>query len=410
MNSEPVVIGLATALGLGLMIGIVRERHDQPDTLAAGSRTHAVLALLGAVTASLQMGSFIAGLLVVGALAFASYLRSAPSDPGLTGEVAIVLTFVLGGFAMQQPKIAAATGVLVAILLKAKQPLRRFSRELVSERELRDALMLAAAALVVLPLLPNRPIDPWGMFNPSTLWRIAVLIMMVGMLGHIAARAVGTRWGLPIAGFFSGFASSTAAVAGFGGRARAQPEGVPASATAALLANLASLLLLAAVIGAVSPRLLASMAMPLAAAAMGLGIAAALGLRHDPNLESQTPPDDGPFRLWQALAVAGVISIVLVVSAWLQALFGQAGALAATTVAALAELHAAGASIAQIEAGGGLDIATARWGVAGIITASAVAKSVIAFASGGARYGCRVAAGLAMMAMGAAVGVIGSMS
>lgn len=410
MNSEPVVIGLATALGLGLMIGIVRERHDQPDTLAAGSRTHAVLALLGAVTASLQMGSFIAGLLVVGALAFASYLRSAQSDPGLTGEVAIVLTFVLGGFAMQQPKIAAATGVLVAILLKAKQPLRRFSRELVSERELRDALMLAAAALVVLPLLPNRPIDPWGMFNPSTLWRIAVLIMMVGMLGHIAARAVGTRWGLPIAGFFSGFASSTAAVAGFGGRARAQPEGVPASATAALLANLASLLLLAAVIGAVSPRLLASMAMPLAAAAMGLGIAAVLGLRHDPNLESQTPPDDGPFRLWQALAVAGVISIVLVVSAWLQALFGQAGALAATTVAALAELHAAGASIAQIEAGGGLDIATARWGVAGIITASAVAKSVIAFASGGARYGCRVAAGLAMMAMGAAVGVIGSMS
>ena len=67
--------------------------------------------------------------------------------------------------------------------------------------------------VVVLPLLPKQPIDPWGVLQPYALWRIVVLIMGVGMLGHIALRVVGTFWGLPLTGFFSGFVSSTAASA-----------------------------------------------------------------------------------------------------------------------------------------------------------------------------------------------------
>src|SRR3546814_12707752 len=71
---------------------------------------------------------------------------------------------------------------------------------------------LLASALVVLPLLPSTAVDPWGVLRPDAIWRLVVLVMGVGVLGHIAQRAAGTRWGLPLAGFFAGFVSSTAAV------------------------------------------------------------------------------------------------------------------------------------------------------------------------------------------------------
>jgi uncharacterized membrane protein (DUF4010 family) len=69
-------------------------------------------------------------------------------------------------------------------------------------------LLLAGAALVVMPLLPDHAVDSWGVLVPTRLWRMVVLILAVGMAGHLASRIVGARWGLPLAGFLSGFASS----------------------------------------------------------------------------------------------------------------------------------------------------------------------------------------------------------
>src|SRR5690606_15496 len=184
-----------------------------------------------------------------------------------------------------------ALAVVASILLQAKQPLHRLVRESIREGELRDALLLAAAALVVLPLLPDHPIDPWGALRPALLWKFVVLVMAVGMLGHVALRAVGARWGLAIAGFFAGFASSTAAVAGFGGRVREQPALRTSAVAAALLSNVASLLLFAAILGVGAPHLLQSMALPLAAAGLVLLAGGALGLRSpDGAARPRLPP------------------------------------------------------------------------------------------------------------------------
>jgi uncharacterized membrane protein (DUF4010 family) len=96
--------------------------------------------------------------------------------------------------------------------------------------------------------------------------------------------------------------------------------------------------------------------------------------------------------------------VVLFVSAWLRDVFGDAGALATAGVAALAELHAGAATVAQLTAAGGLDVEAARWGVVGLLLASGVVKSVVALTSGGRRYGVLVTAGLLVsVAAGAAV-------
>lgn len=396
--------GLLTALAIGLLIGVVRERHHlDGTTTVAGVRTHAMVAVAAAVAANLGAAVLVAVVLAVGVLALASYMRTREGDPGLTGEMALLVTTMLAALAQSDASTAAGLGVVSAVLLFAKQPLRRFARDIVSEREVHDALLLAASALIVLPLLPDEAVDPWGVLVPSKLWKLVVLVMAVGMLGHIALRAVGARWGLPVAGFFSGFASSTAAVAGFGQRTRDEPGLTSTAASAALLANLASLLLLIGILATAAPALLRASAWPLAAAAGALAVTAAVGLhrsRDQPSLPRE--PAARAFKLSHALLLAAIIAVVLVLSAWLRSLFGDAGALVTAMLVALAELHAAAASIAQLSATGGLTLTHAQWGIAGLLASSAIAKAVLAFASGNRRFGLHVAIGLVTMAVACA--------
>jgi uncharacterized membrane protein (DUF4010 family) len=72
---------------------------------------------------------------------------------------------------------------------------------------------------------------------------------------------------------------------------------------------------------------------------------------------------------------------------------------------ALAEVHAAAASIAQLSASGGMGTSTAGWGLVAVLASSALAKAVLAWVSGGGRYGLRVGAGLVAMVLCAAGGM-----
>lgn len=407
MESDEVLTGLVTALGIGLLVGIIRERAHGKDVAKAGTRTHTLIAVIGAVTWGLGVAPFAAGLLIVGGLAVVGYLKTADADPGMTGEVAIVLTFVLGGLALEQQALAASIGVVIATLLYAKQPLQRLTREIITEREMQDALMLAAAALVVLPLLPEEPIDPWGVLDLNMVWRIVVLVMLVGMLGYIAQRTLGARVGFPIAGFFSGFVSSTLAVASFGKRAKDVSSLLASGSAAALFANLSSLFLLAAVIGTISPAMLKSLAWPLTAAALALTVAALLCLRKDERL-SVAPEStvSRAFKVSHAVSIAVIIATVMVLSAWLREALGETGVLVTTTLVALVELQAAAASLTQLEVTGGLDMRTAQLGLLGVLISSAIAKILLAFAAGGMRFGMYVGAGLLGMILSViAVGV-----
>ncbi|PKM08875.1 MAG: hypothetical protein CVV14_02120 [Gammaproteobacteria bacterium HGW-Gammaproteobacteria-4] len=401
----PSVMGLATAAGLGLLIGLVRERAaaEQPDQIA-GLRTHALAALAGALAFWLGasiLAVLLAGLAVMTAL---GYQRNSQIDPGLTGEVTLLLTPLLGALAMQAAPLAAGLGAAIALLLQAKASLHRFSRVLLSEQELHDGLVLLASALVVLPLLPGEAVDPWGVLRPDAVWRLVVLVMGIGVLGHVAQRAVGARWGLPMAGFFAGFVSSTAAVAGYGSAARQQPGLAVYAASAALLANLASLLLMAVVVASVSPALLSASALPLAGAAATLLVGAAIGLRVKPAETGEPPQLNGrSFRLRHAVFLAVAISCVLLLSAALTSVLGNAGAMIIAAIAALAEWHAAAASLAQLALADALPLLNARWGLVLLLVSSAAAKTALAFISGNRRYGASVAAGLWAMVLVAAV-------
>ena len=398
MEIDPALRGLLTALGIGLLIGTVRERAHVNSVAKAGIRTHALLALLGVMTWELGIAAFVATLFAIGALAVIGYLNTADTDPGMTGEVAILSTFVLGGLAHDQRVLASALGVVIAILLHVKKPLQHLTRERMSEDELNDALILAAAAVVLWPLMPQQPLDPWGVLDLNMIWRLVVLVMAVGMLGHIAQRVAGIRLGMPIAGFFSGFVSSTLAVASLGSQVKEAPALTAAASAGALLANLASLILMSAVLATIAPALLHSMIFVLLASGVALVLAALLCWLNDKH--HQTLAESVPtraFKLTQALSVALVIAGVVMLTAWLREHFGETGALITAGLAALVELHAAAASLAQLNALGALELSAAQRGVLIVMATASIAKSVLAFFSGGLRYGLYVAGGLFVM-------------
>lgn len=244
------------------------------------------------------------------------------------------------------------------------------------------------------------------MLVPAQLWRFVVLVMAVGMLGHVSLRAVGTRWGFLVAGFFAGFASSTAAIAGFGQRVRTAPLQMRAAVGAALLANLASLSLIAAVAAAASPVFLGSLSLPLLACGIVLGVGGLMGINATNGVALPEEPPARSFRISHALLLAVLIGALLLVSAWLQHAFGVAGALIAAWCVALAEIHAATASLAQLYAVGELPLHTARFGMLGVLAAATVAKTIVAIITGGLGYGWRVGLGLAASTLAAGLAIL----
>ena len=252
---ERLIIRLAAALAVGLLIGVERERSkgQGPRRAAAGVRTFTLIALTGAI--SLELGGLPAFLViaaVIGAFAALSYLRSFRRDPGLTTEVAMVVTLLLGGLALREPQVAGALAVVVTIILAARTPVHDWIKNVLTDEEVRDGLILAAAALVILPLLPEQPVDPWGVVDLRKLWMLAVLVMAINGLGYIAVRALGAKVGLAIAGFFSGFVSSTATIGAMGARSKEHPELHRGAVAGAAASSIATVVQLAIVVGLVS--------------------------------------------------------------------------------------------------------------------------------------------------------------
>jgi uncharacterized membrane protein (DUF4010 family) len=202
--------------------------------------------------------------------------------------------------------------------------------------------------------------------------------------------------GLAVAGFFAGFVSSTAAIAGFGQRVRATPGLLLPSVGAAMFAALASLTLMFPVLATVSATLLKAVMPALLGFGAVLAIGGALGLRGGSGDDPAPTQESRMFRFMHALYFAGFMAGVLLVSALLRDAFGEAGALATAFLAAIAEVHAAVASIGQLVGQGLMGLETARKAVLAVLAASVIARGAVAWVAGGSAYGLRVSAGLVL--------------
>jgi uncharacterized membrane protein (DUF4010 family) len=390
-------LDLAVALGIGLLVGAERERSKgiDPDRSLAGIRTFAIASLLGAVSMVVNFWLLVVSVICVTVFAAIAYVVRVDKHPGLTTEITLVFTVILGGLAMSSPSLAASLAVTAAILLAAKEPIHGFVRGVVTKDELNDFLILAAATLIVLPLVPNEFIGPFSAINPRNLWLIVILVMLISALGHIALRWFGGRIGLPLVGLVSGFISSIATVGAMGERAKQMPALMGSAVAGAVLSSLSTVLQLSLLLAAIHRPTLQALAAPLIFGGVSVamyGLVVTLSSFHNDGAEMTKPSRS--FSVKTALVLAAVIAVVLVTSAALKAWFGQAGLVFASGVAGLADVHASSISVASLAAAGNLSAADAVIPILVAFSINAISKAVAAIVSGGKEFSRQVIPGL----------------
>ena len=407
---EPVILNLVVALGIGLLIGVERERRkgEGPARSPAGIRTFAVTSLVGAISFMVG-GELVLAISTAGVIALTTvgYWRGRNDDPGLTSEVALVLTVLLGGLSARQPALAGGLAVIVAVLLASRTWLHRFVRSVLTDAELNDGLIFAAAALVVLPLVPDRPMGPYGAINPHSIWILVVLVMAISAGGYIAVRLLGTRFGLPISGLASGMISSTATIAAMGARAKTTAEIVPAAAAGAVLSTIATIAQMAIVLGATSWPTLRVLSVSLAGAGLMALIYGAiftiLALRQQAGSEE---PAGRAFSPATALFFALTLSCIMLATAALQDWLGENGIIVAAALAGFADTHSAAISVATLVASGKMTATDAVLPILAGFSTNTISKLVLAGISGGRSFANRVIPGLLLVALAAWLGAL----
>jgi uncharacterized membrane protein (DUF4010 family) len=391
---------LAEACAIGLLIGVERERNkgSGPHRAPAGIRTFAAAAVAGA------LGEILGGTLLLSALALGTaallavaYYRTTTNDPGLTTEIALLTTLLLGGLAIRNPALAGASGVAVAILLAAKDSMHRFVQTVLNQDEVNDALILAAASFIILPILPDRSIGPFSGLNPSLIWRLVILLMTIQAAGHVAARFVGTRYGLSVAGLIGGFVSSAATTNAMGAKAKSNPTALNAASMAALLSSVATFIQLLIIVGVTSRTALAVVAIPIVCGGLTIiAYSAFFGFRTGGEVATDYEGRGHAFDLKSALVVAVSLAAVFVLAAALDLRFGGQGATMAAGIAGFADAHAAAASVAALVAAGNMNARECLIPILIGLTTNTVSKATLAIVSGGSRFALRILPGLAL--------------
>lgn len=392
-------LGLAVALGVGLLIGTERERRkgQGDDREVAGVRSFAVAAVCGALAQSLPVPGLVAvGALLVTLLAVIAYFKSRSKDPGLTTEMALFVTYLIGVQSAISPPLGAACGAGLAALLAARSHLHRFATELLSEQELHDGLLLIALALILLPLVPSRPMDMLGGINPRPLAAMVLLILAMQAGGQVALRRLGPRGGPLLAGLVSGFVSSTACIASLGSRARAQPQQLSVLAGSGAVSASATWLQALMLSAALSPSAAWALLPSALAGAVGAAACGAVLARHAAAPPVALPDSKGSaLRPREAILVALVLAGVTLLVGNAQRHLGDTAGSIGVALAALLDPHASIAALAALHAAG--RVSADHWiaGVLVAIGANTLTRCVVAAVAGGKWFAARIAGALA---------------
>ncbi|MYM97570.1 MgtC/SapB family protein [Duganella vulcania] len=405
MSISANLIGLGAALGSGMLIGIERERRkgEASAHALAGVRSFALVALCGALAQTIDPALTLMAALMVVALNVVGYYRASAQESGMVTQLALFASFLLGVNAVGHPQLSAGLAVLVASMLNLRAPLHHFIRVTLKSGELRDGLILAGAALVIWPLLPDAA-NSWLLgVNPRRMWGLVVVLMALQAVAHVAMRMAGPRMGLALTGLASGFVSSVAATADMGRRYRRDPSLLGACAAAALLSNVATYLLLFVVVLTIAPGQLLSLAPTLACALLATALVSAALLRAAST--PVRPPARGGrvFSIRQAVLFALILSGATALMAYANAYLGTAAATLGALLVGLVDLHAAASSILSLADSGVLTPAAARHILLCALAANTSSKLAAAAAGGGRLFLRRVGWGLVAILLAASL-------
>ena len=397
---DPLIARLGMALAIGLMVGLERgwRERDAPDkSRTAGIRTYGISGLLGGIVAALAQAVDAPSVLVAGFLGFCAVFawykfREAIHDHdfSVTSVIAAIGVFALGALAvLGDYRAAAAGGAALAAVLASRDVLHGLLKRL-TWIELRSALILAVMTAVILPLLPDRTIDPWGGLNPWQIWFFTVLTAAISYLGYLATRILGEQRGLLVSALAGAVVSSTAVTVALARTAKAGGNPFPLAGAAALAAAV-SILRVCVIVALVESSPLRTLAPAALAAALCFAAFGALLMLRSGGQGPGDTPARNPFALSPLLAFAVLFAIVSTASAALASQIGSAGLLATSALSGTFDVDVAVLSTLRL-VGQSVSSEMAATIVLAALAANAAGRLFLAVLAGPVRFSVPLAA------------------
>jgi uncharacterized membrane protein (DUF4010 family) len=385
---------IGISLGLGLLIGLQRERAEK----SAGIRTFPLITLAGTLCALLAQtfGGWIVGLglLSLAMIIVLSSRASAPGHPqeahiGLTTAMAMLVMFGVGAFLVAGPPMAAVvTAGVVAVLLHLKPQMHRFVGR-IGDRDFKAIMQFVVISLVILPVLPNETFGPLDVLNPFRIWLMVVLIVGISLGGYVTYKLFGPKVGILAAGALGGLISSTATTVTFARRSH-EGAGIHFPALIILLASAVAFVRLLLIIAATAPGFLAHASPPLG---ILFAVLIALSFRTWQLSRRETakmPGHANPSELRTALLFAALYAAVLLAVAAAKQFLGTGGLYAVAAISGLPDTDAITLSVIQMLRSGQVDAHTG-WRLILVATmANLVFKAGIVLSLGDRRLRTRI--------------------
>lgn len=392
MENTDLALRFAVALGLGVLLGLERERIKGEEG-GAGVRTFALIALAGAIAGYLadtlgQQWLALAMFVALAALIIAMYvLTSRNGHTGITTEVSALLAFLLGLLcAYGQLQLAGWLAVAMALMLALKNWLHRLAGR-IDAADIEATLKFSIVTLIILPLVPdmNYGPAPLDVINPYKIWLMVVLISALNFASYLLIKIVGPRHGVGIAGLLGGMVSSTAVTLGFSQRSRHAGEDASSLALGIVLAWTVMFFRVLIVTTLISRELGYRLALAIGLLCLA-GLAASFWLwrHHQQQERSDVKPGNNPFGLDEALKFGVIFGVVVVAAKAAQVYFGDAGLYIAAALAGLTDVDAITLAMAHLSMSDPSSLQTAARAVVIAVMANTLTKSGMAIVLGSA--------------------------
>ena len=386
--------GLALALAIGLLIGVERGwrlREEAEGARVAGIRTFALLGLLGGLV-GLEAGRgaiVLPAILVAGAIGalLLGYAREMRRQGSLsaTSALAGILTLALGALATTGDMALASIGAGAAVILLASRKALHHAIRLTSETDMKALVRLVLVVFVILPLLPDGAIGPFGALNPRRLWTVVVVTGSISFIGYALVRWLGERRGALVTAAVGALVSSTAVTLDAARRVREGYDGIAAGGAIAI-ASAVMLVRSLVLVSLVAPFAFAAFAvMVLPGLAVSAVAAAALlysARRQQSMIRTPTPKPPG---LGLAFLFALSVALLSLASAWAQGRWGGNSGAILIALGGTVDIDAAIAAIGALPSGS-LPVRTAALALAAPSLLNTMFKlSLFAVVGGGRR-------------------------
>ncbi|MGH8645841.1 MAG: MgtC/SapB family protein [Gammaproteobacteria bacterium] len=393
---DSAVLGaLSLALGLGLLIGLQRERAG---STVGGIRTFPLIALLGVMCGLLAnvwgdlivVAGFI-GVTTMAVLANLTKYKEETETTGQTTEVAALLTYALGAYlATKNYPVAIVIGGVTAVLLHSKEPMHQFAGSL-SERDVQAVMRFVIISLIILPVLPDEAFGPYQVLNPREIWWMVVLIVGIGLAGYVSYKLFGEGAGVVLGGIFGGLISSTATTVAYARRIKENPEAASLAAVTIVIASTVAAARVIVEVAVVAPNILGAVAPPLVAWCLLMVLMSITMLMFDKTQGDAMPEQENPAELKSALIFGAVYALIIFATAAAKDYFGGQALYGIALVSGFVDVDAITLSTARLAAAQRVEVTTA-WQV--ILIASLVNlvfKAGVALTLGSAQLFLRVA-------------------